>query len=132
VINLTHASPDFLARVAMPFFCAIPTNLAHDPNGVLAPASQVRTTSRTALPNKSITLKRNPYYKGKRPHNVNGVNYTIGNSLSATYLRVQQALRTTPRPASRPRRTPEAATKYGINKSQFWGEAPSSASPTSP
>ena len=38
IINLTHAAPDFLARVAMPFFCAIPTNLAHDPNGVLAPA----------------------------------------------------------------------------------------------
>src|SRR5438876_5912317 len=39
VITLTKASPDFLARMAMPFFCAIPTNLAHDPNGVLAPAS---------------------------------------------------------------------------------------------
>jgi ABC-type oligopeptide transport system substrate-binding subunit len=39
IINLTKASPDFLARVAMPFFCAIPTNLPHDPNGVLAPPS---------------------------------------------------------------------------------------------
>src|SRR4051794_9269263 len=31
VVRLTKAAPDFLARVAMPFFCAIPTNLPHDP-----------------------------------------------------------------------------------------------------
>ena len=31
VITLTKAAPDFLARMAMPFFCAIPTNLPHDP-----------------------------------------------------------------------------------------------------
>src|SRR5215211_1812996 len=34
VVSLKHAAPDFLARVAMPFFCAIPVNLARDPNGV--------------------------------------------------------------------------------------------------
>src|SRR6478609_10496973 len=39
VINLTKAAPDFLARMAMPFFCAVPTGLQHDPNGVLAPPS---------------------------------------------------------------------------------------------
>src|SRR5256714_2274231 len=35
VITLTKAAPDFLARMAMPFFCAVPVNLARDPNGVL-------------------------------------------------------------------------------------------------
>ncbi len=35
IVNLTKPAPDFIARMAMPFFCAIPTNLAHDPNGVL-------------------------------------------------------------------------------------------------
>src|SRR6185437_15942489 len=90
IFTLTKAAPDFLARTAMPFFCAIPTNLPHDPNGVLAPASAGPYYISDRVPNKSITLKRNPYYKGKRPHNVNQIEYTIGNALPATYLRVQQ------------------------------------------
>src|SRR5690348_13584829 len=32
IITTTHAAPDLLARLAMPFFCAIPKNLPHDPN----------------------------------------------------------------------------------------------------
>jgi ABC-type transport system substrate-binding protein len=39
VVTLKHAAPDFLARVAMPFFCAVPTSTPHDPNGVETPAS---------------------------------------------------------------------------------------------
>ncbi len=34
IVTLKRAAPDFLARVAMPFFCAIPVNLPRDPNGV--------------------------------------------------------------------------------------------------
>ena len=90
VINLTKASPDFLARMAMPFFCAIPKNLAHDPNGVLAPASAGPYYISSRVPNKSIVVKRNPFYKGKRPHNLNQIVYNVGNSLPATYLRAQQ------------------------------------------
>ena len=90
IITLTKAAPDFLARMAMPFFCAIPTNLAHDPNGVLAPPSAGPYYIADRVPNKSITIKKNPNYKGKRPHNVNAINYNVGNSLDATYLRAQQ------------------------------------------
>ena len=120
IITLTHASPDFLARVAMPFFCAIPTNLPHDPNGVLAPASAGPYYISDRVPNKSITLKRNPYYKGKRPHNVNQIEYTIGNALPATYLRVQQGASDYAAAGIPPAAYSEAASKYGINKGQFW------------
>jgi len=120
IITLTHAAPDFLARVAMPFFCAIPTNLAHDPNGVLTPPSAGPYYISARVPNKSITLKRNPYYKGKRPHNVNEIDYTIGNSQAATYLRLQQGA-TDYSPTGIPAASyAEAAQKYGINKGQFW------------
>ena len=57
---------------------------------MLAPASAGPYYISSRVPNKSITVKKNPYYKGKRPHNVNQIVYTIGNSLPATYLRVQQ------------------------------------------
>jgi ABC-type transport system substrate-binding protein len=106
--------------MAMPFFCAIPTNLAHDPNGVetLPGAGPYYISDRVA--NKSITLKRNPYYKGKRPHNVTQINYVIGNSLAATYLRVQQGATDYAAGGIPPASFAEAAQKYGINKGQFW------------
>jgi ABC-type oligopeptide transport system substrate-binding subunit len=120
VITLTKASPDFLARMAMPFFCAVPTNLEHDPNGVLAPASAGPYFISDRVPNKSITIKKNPNYKGKRPHNVNQINYVVGNSLDATYLRVQQGAADYAAGGIPPASYAEAAQKYGINKGQFW------------
>jgi ABC-type transport system substrate-binding protein len=119
-ITLTKASPDFLARVAMPFFCAIPTNLAHDPNGVLTPPAAGPYYIAARVPNKSITVKRNPFYKGKRPHNVSQIVYDVGNSLSATYLRVQQGSTDYAAGGIPPASYAEAAQKYGINKSQFF------------
>src|SRR4051794_22683100 len=120
IINLTKASPDFLARMAMPFFCAVPTNLAHDPNGVTAPAAAGPYFISDRVPNKSITIKKNPNYHGKRPHNVNQINYVVGNSLDATYLRTQQGATDYAAGGIPPASYAEAAQKYGINKSQFW------------
>jgi ABC-type oligopeptide transport system substrate-binding subunit len=120
IITLTKAAPDFLARVAMPFFCAIPTNLPHDPNGVETPPSAGPYYIAGRVPNKSITIKKNPYYKGKRPHNVNVINYTIGNSLAATYLRAQQGATDYAAGGIPPAAYAEAAQKYGVNRGQFW------------
>ncbi|HEV8461233.1 MAG TPA: ABC transporter substrate-binding protein [Gaiellaceae bacterium] len=120
IFTLTKAAPDFLARTAMPFFCAIPTNLAHDPNGVLNPASAGPYYIADRTPNKSITIKKNPYYKGKRPHNVNQINYNVGNSLDASYLRAQQGATDYAAQGIPPASYAEAAQKYGVNKGQFW------------
>jgi ABC-type oligopeptide transport system substrate-binding subunit len=120
VVRLTKAAPDFLARVAMPFFCAIPTNLAHDPNGVLAPPSAGPYYIASRVPNKSIVIKRNPFYKGKRPHNVNQINYIVGNSQAATYLRTQQGSTDYAAGGIPSASYAEAAQKYGVNKAQFW------------
>jgi peptide/nickel transport system substrate-binding protein len=120
VFNLTKAAPDFVARTAMPFFCAIPTNLAHDPNGVLAPASAGPYYIADRTPNKSITIKKNPNYKGKRPHNLDGITYNIGNSLDASYLRAQQGATDYAAQGIPPASYAEAAQKYGVNKGQFW------------
>ena len=120
IITLSHPAPDFLARMAMPFFCAVPTNLPHDPNGVLAPASAGPYYISDRVPNKSITIKQNPNYKGSRPHNVTQIVYTIGNSLDATYLRVQQGATDYAAGGIPPASYAEAAQKYGINKGQFY------------
>jgi ABC-type oligopeptide transport system substrate-binding subunit len=122
IVTLTKAAPDFLARVAMPFFCAIPANTPHDPNGVLTLPAAGPYYVAAREPNKSILLKANPYYKGKRPHNVSQINYTIGNSLDATYLRVLQGSTDYASGGIPPASYAEAAQKFGINKGQFWVE----------
>ena len=119
-ITLTHSAPDLLARLAMPFFCALPANTAHDPNGVNTPAAAGPYYVANRIPNRSILLKQNPYYKGKRPHNASQISYTIGNSLDATYLRVQQGASDYASGGIPPAAYAEAAQKYGINKGQFW------------
>jgi ABC-type oligopeptide transport system substrate-binding subunit len=120
VINLTQPAPDFLARIAMPFFCAIPTNLPIDANGVetLPAAGPYYIADRT--PNKSIVLKRNPNYKGKRPHNANVINYTIGNSQEAIRLRTESGATDYAAGGIPSAAYAEVAQKYGINKGQFW------------
>jgi len=120
IISLTQAAPDFLARIAMPFFCAIPTNLPIDANGVdtLPSAGPYYISDRTA--NKSIVLKRNPNYKGKRPHNVNQVVYTIGNSQEAIRLRAESGATDIADAVLPSAAYAELAQKYGINKGQFW------------
>ena len=71
IFNLTKAAPDFLARTAMPFFCADPDEPARMTRTACSRLRrQARTTSPIVQPNKSITIKKNPNYKGKRPHNV--------------------------------------------------------------
>jgi peptide/nickel transport system substrate-binding protein len=120
IIHLSAAHPDFLARMAMPFFCAIPTNLAHDPNGVLAPPAAGPYYISSRVPNQSIVLKRNPFYKGTRPHNVNEIDYTIGVTQAASYLRVQQGQTDYADGGIPSASYAEAASKWGINKKQFW------------
>ena len=97
-----------------------PEEPAHDPNGVLAPASAGPYYISSRVPNKSIVVKRNPYYKGKRPHNLNQIVYNVGNSLPATYLRAQQGATDYAAGGIPPASYAEAANKYGVNKSQFW------------
>ena len=120
IVTLTKPAPDFLARVAMPFFAAIPASTPRDPNGVLTLPSAGPYYIASRVPNKSIVLKRNPYYKGKRPHNASQIVYTVGNSLDATFLRVQQGSTDYAAGGLRIRRGRDAAQKYGINKGQFW------------
>ena len=64
----------------MPFFQAIPKSLASnaDPNGVLTYAGCGPYYFSARTPNKSITLKKNPFYKGGRPANVDTIQVNVG------------------------------------------------------
>jgi peptide/nickel transport system substrate-binding protein len=120
--TLVAAAPDFLARTSMPFFQAIPKSLATtiDPNGVNSFPSCGPYYIAARTPNKSITIKRNPFYKGPRPHNVNEIDIKVGNSLDVIQQDVESGSSDYAAGGFPPANAKTLADKYGVNKGQFW------------
>ena len=87
-IRLTRPVGDFTARLTLPFFCPILPNTPiaeiNDPAG----SGPYYVDDRVV--NQRIVLKRNPFYRGDRPANVDQVVYTISESQEACLLDVEQ------------------------------------------
>ncbi len=79
-ITLSKPSPDFLERLAMPFFCPVPTDTPTIPGGAVVEEGGV-TAVASAGPyyiadmhgGKFAILKRNPNYTGPRPHALDAI-----------------------------------------------------------
>lgn len=88
-IQLTKPLGDLTARLTMPFFCPILPNIPVDPKGIDNPAGSGPYYVAERIPNQRIVLKRNPYYRGNRPANVDEVVRTISESLPACHQAVE-------------------------------------------
>ncbi len=121
-IKLTHAAPDLLARLATPPFQAITPGLAanHDPAGVNTYPSCGPYYYAARTPNRSITIKKNRYYKGSRPHNVDTIQVNVGNSFDVIYQNVVKGTTDYAEDGVTPTLYAGIAQKYGINKKQFF------------
>jgi oligopeptide transport system substrate-binding protein len=115
-IRLTKRAPDLLSRLAMPFFAPIPTNLPINADGVGAP---ILGTGPYYIakwePKRTITLLRNRFYTGPRPHNVNRVQYDIGLPLPTIRLNIES--NSTDFGPVPPAAHAELGQKYGVRKS---------------
>ena len=122
IIKLNHPAPDLLARLATPPFGAIDTTLAanRDPQGVNAYPSCGPYYISARTPNRSITLKLNPNYKGSRPHNSAGIQVNVGNSPDVIYQDVVKGTTDYAEDGVTPTLWAGIAKKYGINKKQFF------------
>jgi ABC-type oligopeptide transport system substrate-binding subunit len=89
-VKLTKSLPDFLARLTMPFFCPLPPGTPHDPDGINNPAGSGPYYIASRQVNRQIITKKNPNYKGPRPHNVDQIIETIGPTLEACRLETEQ------------------------------------------
>ncbi len=67
-IRLRAPAPNLPARLSQPAFCAVPTDTPIDPNGVRALSSAGPYYLASYTPGQGIVLKRNPNYRGSRPH----------------------------------------------------------------
>jgi peptide/nickel transport system substrate-binding protein len=70
VIRFTRPIPDFPLRTTMPFFCAVPPGLPADPEGRAAFAAAGPYFVSEFIRGRRAVLRRNPFYRGGRPHHV--------------------------------------------------------------
>jgi peptide/nickel transport system substrate-binding protein len=77
-IRLTRPLGDLTARLTMLFFCPVLPNTPIDPRGIDNPAGSGPYYVAERIVNQRIVLKRNPYYRGGRPANVDQIVYTVG------------------------------------------------------
>jgi peptide/nickel transport system substrate-binding protein len=89
-ITLNDVAPDFLSRIAMPFFCAIPTDTPIEPKGVKSVASAGPYYVASWTPNRSMIIKRNPNYTGDRPAFPDEIQYQMGVEPDQAVLEVKQ------------------------------------------
>lgn len=120
VIKLIQPAPDLIARTSMAFFSATDTSVPIDPAGVnvYPSAGPYYISSRT--PNRQTILKKNPYYKGKRPRNFDTIDFEIGNTLETIQLNVESGKSDYAQSGIPATAYAQVAQKYGVNKSQFW------------
>jgi len=121
-ITFTLIGPhaDFLSRIAMMFFCPMPTNTPIVAAGVNSfPGSgPYYVSSRT--PSGPIVLKRNKFYNGSRPHNVNEIDVNVLTNQDTSLLQAERG--TVDYDLGGHPGTEDAALsrKYGVNKQQYF------------
>jgi ABC-type oligopeptide transport system substrate-binding subunit len=114
-IRQTRRAPDLLARLAMPFFQAIQTNLPIEPDGVNAPVHSAGPYYIARWDrNRQVVVQRNRFYRGPRPHNVNSIVVDIGLSLETIKLNIDRGVTDTG--DIPPSAHAELGRRYGVKK----------------
>ena len=88
-ITLVKPAADFLSRIAMPFFCAVPENTPVNANGVIAPAAAGPYYIKSRTPNRQIVLAKNPNYGGDRKARLDSMIFEVGVPATASLLDVK-------------------------------------------
>ena len=75
-IRLSSPAPDFPQRLALPYFCAVPTWAPNHQTDTLPSAGPFAIAA--VPPGRSLILVRNPYYRGPRHPKVQRIIYRFG------------------------------------------------------
>lgn len=120
VIRLTDVAPDFLSRIAMPFFCAVPTDLPTTPLAKDAPATAGPYYVSSRDVNRSVVLRRNPFYRGSRPRRVEQIIFTVNTNINQSHLQVRKGDADYDAAGSPPAAYSRLGREFGVNRGRFW------------
>lgn len=88
-IHLRVATPDLLARIALPAFCAVPPNTPIDRNGVRVIPSAGPYYVASYTPGQGVVLIRNPHYHGSRPRFFARIALSVGISARRSVSQIE-------------------------------------------
>jgi peptide/nickel transport system substrate-binding protein len=87
-IHLRQPAPDFVQRLTLPYFCAVPTWAPDEQDDTLPSAGPMYVAD--YHPGRALTLKRNPYYRGPHRARVARVLYEFGAYPSEILLQLER------------------------------------------
>jgi peptide/nickel transport system substrate-binding protein len=88
-IRLLAPAPDFLSRLALPAFCAVPSGTPVNRNGLRAIPSAGPYYVQSYTPGQGVVLIRNPNYHGSRPRHFARIELAIGISTQRAVAEVE-------------------------------------------
>ena len=120
VVRLTRPAPDLPARLAMPFFCAVPEGTPINPKGIdtIPSAGPYYVASRDR--GMSVTLKRNPFYGGTRPNHLDEIDFRVFRDWPTSIQEIEQGTADYEVHGVPPAFVPRLALKYGVNGPRFF------------
>jgi ABC-type oligopeptide transport system substrate-binding subunit len=119
IIKLNRPDGGMLSKLAMPFFQAISLKMANDPKGVDAYPSGGPYYIAQRIVNRRIVLKRNKFYKGNRPANVDTFDFAVNTNLDQSLLQVKANQADYDIGGLPPTAHAQLAQQYGVNKGQY-------------
>jgi YVTN family beta-propeller protein len=112
-IHLTKPAGDFVSRIALPFFCAVPSNTPLDPRGVRVVPAAGPYYLDAATPHQGAVLLRNPNYHDRRPHHFARIAITYGVKRQTVDAKVEAGEVDYGIGTSDPHDSPRLAARYG-------------------
>jgi peptide/nickel transport system substrate-binding protein len=88
-IRLIRPAPDFLTRIALPFFCPVPLGTPPSKQGLRVIPSAGPYYVVSYSPKQGAVLKRNPNYHGPRPHHLREIDFALGVGLAQTVKAIE-------------------------------------------
>ena len=124
VVRFTRPAPDFPARTAMPFFCAVPPTLSASAEGLGAFPSAGPFYVQEYRPGERVVVRRNPYYGGTRKVHLDGFEVDLrGGTPQEMIRRVDRSEADWGHTVAAPFFTDptlDLVAKYGVDKSRFF------------
>ncbi|HYZ79246.1 MAG TPA: ABC transporter substrate-binding protein [Gaiellaceae bacterium] len=119
IIRLREADGGLLAKLAMPFFQAISLKTKVDPHGVNAYPSAGPYYIASRIVNRRIVVKKNKFYKGNRPRNIDTFDITVNTNLDQSLLQVRSNQVDYDMGGLPSTAHADLAKRYGVNKGQY-------------
>jgi ABC-type transport system substrate-binding protein len=122
VVRFTRPMFDFPAKTTTPFFCAVPPTLPSDPEGYGAFPGSGPYTITEYRPGERVTLRRNRFYNGSRPHHVDGFDIDLVASPSEVLDQVERGEADWGYAIAPAYFAPgrDFVRRYGVNKGRFY------------